>query len=129
MSMLLFIWLVFAVISITAYVVFNFRHYDDRRTEPRRAYEKDLVKRRYEGVEKRTGQLGRRAEDTFADTVEQEKEQFSGTLQNTYQDFIKTLTRMTGFMTAPTEKQTAEGTAGLFGSALRLLRRMRRKAT
>ena len=107
----------------------TFRHYADRQTGPRRAYEKGVVQRRYEGIEKRTGQLGRRAADIFANTVEREKEQFSGTLQNTYQDFIKTLTRMTGFMTAPTEKQTAEGTAGLFGSALRLLRRMRRKAT
>ncbi len=78
----------------------TFRHYDDRRAGLRRAEERGFFQRLYEGIEKRVRQRGRRAEDTFSDTVEQEKKQFFGTQEDTYHDFIE----KTGSWTAPNEK-------------------------
>ena len=78
----------------------TYRHYDDRRTGLRRDEEKGVVQGRYEGIEKRAWQRGRRAEDTFSETVDQEKKQFSGTHEDTYHDFVE----KTGSWTAPIKK-------------------------
>jgi hypothetical protein len=77
-----------------------FRHYDDRRAGLRRAEEEGIIQRRYEGVEKRVEQRARRAEETFSETVEQEKKQISDTQEDTYYDFIE----KTGSWPAPKEK-------------------------
>ena len=78
----------------------TYRHHDDRRAGLRRAEEKGVVQGRYEGIEKRAWQRGRRADDTFADTIEQEKKQFCGTHEDTYHDFIE----KTGSWAAPNKK-------------------------
>ena len=84
----------------------TYHHVEDRRFESRRGDDSSVVKRCYDGSEKRVAQSGRRAESAMEDTVEQEVEAFE-THTDTYYDYMD----RTGLMKAMAKKEAEEAAA------------------
>jgi hypothetical protein len=81
----------------------TYHHFEDRRLGSRRVDETSVVKRCYDGSEKRVAQRGRRAEDAMEDTFEQEVEAFE-THADTYYDYVD----RTGLMKAMAKKEAED---------------------